>query len=761
MENRITGGEIYGPVVQAGTIGELHIHSGPLPPGDRLADYLKAAAQAAAEHPYPAVLPTVVPSLAQIHLRRMVRLLSPDIHPAESSHPPVPTDEVLGGIAGVTVVVAEPGGGKSSLLRLHLAGVCERWLRGETHEALPVLVHASALVAGPLADCVARAVNLDLGGLAEAMPAELFRQPPAAGAQWMVLVDGLDELPEPRDQERVLRKIIAWQQSHTDRYRFVLASRPLPDSVLHQLGESVVVHELQSFGPAEIEQVAASWFRGFELTHPEAVAKRFMAAVQRAGLTVLAGAPLMIAMLCQLHAASPTEGLPRNRGALYERFVELLRERRRPAGPTAQALSGHGPTAVAAADRVLGELQEHLEVIAHRLLFAGHGTPTVLDLLAKRVTAPARVPPAEWRGFLVSALLSTGLLTVTANGYVAMHRSVLEFLAARHATRTPAARDAELRRAFRSVRHRSLQAPKGIRPRLARWRPCSCPTLPDSYLGFVIDAAPEQAVRHLGRLATGGAGQYGCWFVIDQSWLGTGVPVGLVLTALRELRFERSRWSRPQMERVVAAVAAAENLAELGDARGAEVLAGLAANPRLRYADRGFAAEALAALGDARGIDELHTLVANHDRVGGYRQVVAGHLVKVAGAERGIAAYREAVANPSATSIDRVFTAISLTKAVSARAGGEELYTLATDPGLDPGQRSFAARQLATAAGDPRGVQLLCSAATSAGLRVRLLAISDLIGCPGGAEALRELAANGALPRLVRWAASRAAARGR
>ncbi|MGF1430051.1 NACHT domain-containing protein [Kitasatospora sp. LaBMicrA B282] len=758
MENHIGGGEFHGPVVQARTVGELHLHAGPTLAANQLADYLRAAAQAAAEHPYPAVFPGVVPPLARIHLRQVARPYSSSSHPAASGHPPVPADEMLGSTADLTVVVAEPGGGKSSLLRMHLARVCGRWLRGERREALPVLVHASAVVTGPLADCLAKAVNADLPGLVEVVPPEFFRQPPAPGEQWLVLLDGLDELPELRDQELVLRQVLAWQQSHADRYHFVLTSRPLPDRLLQVLGEGTAIHELQSFGLAEIEEVATRWFHAFGLTQPEAAAEQFLAAIQQAGLTALAGAPLMIAMLCQLHAASPAERLPASRGALYERFVDLLRERRRPTGPTVETLARHGPAAVAAADRVLGELQEHLAAIAHHLLFAEQGARAVLDLLlAERVTAPARVPRGEWQAFLASAVLSTGLLTATAGGYATAHRSMLEFLAAQHATGTPAARDAELRRAFRAVRHRGLRAPKGIRPRTGRWRPCRCPELPDSYLGFVIDAAPEQAARYLGRLASGSAGQYGCWFIVDQSRLGTDLPAGLVATALRELRFEGSRRSRPPMERVVAAVATAEMWTELGDPRGAEVLAGLAANQRIRYADRAFAAEALAAIGDARGIDGLHTLLVSPERVWAYRRVVAKRLAEAAGSERAVSAFRQAIAHPSIKNIDRVFLAIALTKTISIRAGSEELYALAIDLDAHPFDRAYTAHELAVTAGDPRGVQLLRAIVAGPGLRARLLAISYLSRCPGGAEALRELATDSGLPRLVRWAARRSA----
>ncbi|MCC9310744.1 NACHT domain-containing protein [Kitasatospora sp. RB6PN24] len=762
MANHIGGGAFRGPVVQVGrdVHGGLHVYAGSPPAGDRLAGYLQAAVQLAAEHPYPAVLPGVVPPLARIHLRQAVHRQSPTACAAESTHSAVPADEAFGDVARPTVVVAEPGGGKSSLLRMHLTKVCERWLGGERREALPVIVHASALIAGPLADCLARAVNADLPGLVEEVPPDFFQQPPAAGTHWLVLVDGLDELPEPRDMERVLRQVICWQKTHPDRYRFVLASRPLADWLL-QFGEDITLYELQSFGPAEIGQVAARWFRAFGLAQPETVAERFLAAVRHAGLTAPAGAPLMIAMLCQLHAASPAEGLPTCRGALYERFVELLRERRRPIDPTARAFVGHGPVAVAAADRVLGELPEHLAAIAHQLLFADQGARTVLDMLAERVAAPGRVPLAEWRRFLLSALLSTGLLTATAGGHVVAHRSVLEFLAARHATRSPAVRDAELRRAFRAVRHRGLGAPKGVRPRLSQWRPCFCPDLPDSYLGFIIDAAPVQAARYLTRLAYGSAGPYGCWFVVDQARLGTGLPAGLLTTALRELRLEGGHRSRPPHARVVATVAMADTWAELGDARGAEVLAGLTANPRLRFAERWLAAATLVELGDTRGVDGLAALAVTRGHAPGYRGAAIKRLVEVVGIERSIATFRQAIADPSVKKLDRVFLAILLAKAVSARAGGEELYTLATDLDLAPSHRAFAARQLAVTAGDPRGVEVLRSLVADSGLRNRLIVIGDLGSCPGGPAALRKPAADATLPRLVRWAARREASRER
>ncbi|WP_189746113.1 NACHT domain-containing protein [Streptomyces nojiriensis] len=668
----------------------------------RIGDYLTAARDAAREHPYAGVLPGIAPPLAAVYLNQRV-------HPWEraSGAGSLPADDLLAG-GRTCVVLAGPGGGKSSLLRTWLHRGTEPWLEGRGGVQVPVLVPAAALVDAPLADAVAAAVNRDLDGLVERLPPAFFATEPQRGAGWLVLVDGLDEVTDGAARRKVLRRLADTSRgTHTGLYRFIVATRPLPGPELDLLGADVPRYELQPFGRDDLPLVAASWFRCLEVPDPEDTTRRFLRALDRTRLAALAHVPLMTAMLCQLHAAAPEQPLPAGRGQVYRDFIELLHRHQRRAG------SPH-TLPLAAAEDALDRLPGLIAHLAAERL-AGSTTPA-LDFLCSGLEAlrPPRVPEHDWRAFLETAARRSGLLVPRGGDLVFLHQTLLEHLAARHLVRDPKEGARAIRRAFhRRRRHApgiplspyATGTPPGIRPRVwflfRYWQPPS----DLSSTGFLLDAAHEAGLTlrrsPLRRLARRG-GLPGWEFIASLAAMGTWLPDDVVATVAESLHAYGLRKAHTR--------------------------------------SREEAAEALTRLGDPRGPDQLHALTARSDSSDSARLRAGAALVEH-GDPRGPAALLAFSRDADASGHVRI-AAAALTSRTGDPRGADVLRALALDPEIADHERVEAAAQSA-GVGDPRAADLLhtLSADTTVGVLFRVKA-ADLLassGDPRGAERLRVL----------------------
>jgi hypothetical protein len=167
----------------------------------------------------------------------------------------LPGTDVLARQETCVVLAGPPGGGKSSLLRTWLAASVERWQYGLADTVVPVLVSAPALVGMPLLEAVATAVSAELGsfGLPEDLPVTFFRTPPRPGVSWLFLVDGLDEITASEARRQLLSELQAIQaDQHTLAFRFVVATRPLPQGELDMLGTAVPRYQLEPFAPEDV-----------------------------------------------------------------------------------------------------------------------------------------------------------------------------------------------------------------------------------------------------------------------------------------------------------------------------------------------------------------------------------------------------------------------------------------------------------------------------------------------------------------------------
>jgi hypothetical protein len=761
-------------------------------PARPLDDYLAAAVRAAREHPYPGVFPGHTPPLAEVYVRQRVRLEDEQAKPAETgalrpgvtahlrepASPVVPVerprrpagrmsaDEVLAGHR-ICVIVGSPGGGKTSLFRTHLIRAVEARERGELDTLLPVLVPAAALVGRPLAAALADAVTADLSsfGLLEKVPDDLFKRCPYEDVPWLVLVDGLDEITDPASRRNLLAALDQISEgSHGRHYRFVIASRPLPDWELAVLGPQAPIYELEPFTWADLHRVSVSWFRVLGLEDPDGVAERFADAIRRTRVFGLAKTPLMAALLCQLHGTSPDAPLPASRGDIYRRYVEQLIRRMQSAdasGIQAQVqvtMARYGDEALADGWRTLELLPELISRLAAGL--RDGSSRSVLDAVADLPGAecPKRVPTAVWREHLQALLQRSGLLVPRGGELFFFHQTVVEYLAAVAATRSTVASLETLAALFGP---RSSLRLFGRPLAFFRWAWVP-PDAEASFAGFVLDQcgpAREAVTRHLLRLVRRG-GLSGCEFLVSAIRLGTEIPPEVVEVVTELLvdhawksgvsthasYFRRGR-DRARFENAFRAI---RLLAALGTERAMRQLAVIAGDDVLDAAVRAKAAEAVADLDVAVAVRLLTGLALEPALDARMRTTLAARTAALAPGQASELLARLA-RDATLPARDRV-ASVMILRTLDVPRSSTLLAELAADAGLNGYSRVRSAGILA-GAGEIRGIELLeeLARATEIPVYVREESIRSLVehGDSTARDVLSRLAADAALdPRV-------------
>ncbi|MGD3111922.1 NACHT domain-containing protein [Streptomyces sp. YGL11-2] len=531
----------------------------------------------------------------------------------------VPAEAVFTGTDRIRVLLATAGGGKSVLLRQHLSAGAARRLADRAHDplhpAVPVLIRATVLAAEPLLSrALEVAVIEELGpyGLLDAPTADFFTRPPSPGTPWLVMVDGLDEVPDRATRVALLERLAREGGREPSTYRFVVATRPLPDGELARLGPGVGRFELQPFTPADLGTYAQRCFR--DLPNRDRHVQVFTAGLRTSGLHELARTPLMASMLCPLYAADPTRPLPEGRTGAYRSFVELLYEQNthKSVGAThteairvltdRHQIPRDQQAAEQAARVVRDELPDLIDHVAHERM-NGNTAPVVAILATHlHVRRPDKVRPPLWNAFLGDLLRPTGLLAEQAGDFHFLHHTLLEYHAARHATRNVQARAELLTRLFprRPISARDDAAPSSVPPSSVPAPPVRPLALDPSYLGFLLNGllAPGDRVaadteRALDELAASNAVAV-VRLLTDQMRMRTGLPADLL--ARHFAAFSRDK--ELDGYRIVAAWC----LATLAGHRneGAELLAGLADDTTLTFENRVRAATQLARMKDYR-----------------------------------------------------------------------------------------------------------------------------------------------------------------
>ncbi|MFI8281207.1 NACHT domain-containing protein [Streptomyces sp. NPDC085929] len=578
------------------------------------------------------------------------------------------------------------------------------------------MIRAVDLAGTPLlAQALARAVTEALGpfGLREAPGEDFFRDRPCPHAPWLVLVDGLDEVPDRGTRIALLDRLAREAGQEPSPYQFVVATRPLPYGELERLGPGAVRFELQPFASDDVLAYARGCFG--DLPEPDRHVKAFRAQLKRSRLDALARTPLMASMLCQLYAADPTRPLPDGRTGAYESFVELLYEQNAHKGvanthdAAIRLLKDRHQIVpdIAAVEQAAQTVREHLRELIGLLAderIRGNATQAVKVLASHlHVQRPAKVKEARWHAFLGDLLRPTGVLAERAGDFDFLHQSLLEYHAARYATRDEAARACVLDDLFP---HRGTASAR-------YWKP---PHLEPSYLGFLLDGLlipgdtlADTAAHALDEVAAVG-GEATLSFLTAQVGLRTCLPAHA--TALQLARFaERS----PVIDGRARAAAA---LAELDghQEEGARRLARLAAHTAPNLIDGLVAARHLAALDghEEEGAARLASVATDPALLVPTRVNAAAALAAVDGhEEEGVRLLAAFATNPSFDGRGRLHAAEHLAKVDPHHLeyGLPLLAAFAADATLGSHVRMDAARFLAEL-GDERAAKLLIYLAT-------------------------------------------------
>lgn len=425
-------------------------------------------------------------------------------------------DALLTGEEPLLLVVAGPGGGKTSLLRTVLGRAAGRWVSNDFGCPLPVRVAAptlaQALTGGGLGHALAAMVNTSRT-LLPPVPEAFFMSSPRAGGRWLVMVDGLDEVTDPVARMDILTDL-AWlaRDPAGSMYRFVIATRPLPPDELGVLGD-VPRMGLLPFSADDLESVAANWFRirqrqdsrlAMQQWDPDAAAREFSAAITRGGLGSLPSEPLFAALLCQVYARDPRQPLPRSRSQICRHFTDhLLSELTRPGEFVRNYFVDYHRTVAAQAEDTIKNLSEVIRYVASERFHGENGeNKKILDivLLQPGAQRPDGIPDYSyrvWEDFLHNSLCRSGVLVDEGGELKFLHPVIEEYLAARYTAQDPDASKREFRDIFGRWSHGGLRQPYKLwLPRRLNW----------SYVQFLVEewkTRPElkltKALRRLAR----------------------------------------------------------------------------------------------------------------------------------------------------------------------------------------------------------------------------------------------------------------------
>lgn len=450
------------------------LHSGRFRhPGPLLREYLAAARDGADEHPYAALLTDTgdIP-LSTVYVEQETARAEEEGgargRPRSRAARPAP-ESVLDDHRHV-LFTGGAGAGKSSLLRRLTFTAASAW-RADPARApryVPVRVTAGQLLGLPFPEAIAAAVGRDLPGLRRSMPPEAFRTAPLHGVDWLVCLDGLDEVLDPEERRRVIRLIQQWVQEPY--LRFAVASRSLLTAEMERL-HALERYSLLEFGDLEVVGVARAWFEALKVPDAERRASELAAGLRRGRLSEVARIPLYLTMICVVAAL---HDLPRNPAELYARFIGVLRER------GARRLRHSDTAGHSITPALLERVHDVLRPVAE-LRQNGDVRPLldqVLELLAGELQ---EAPPAE--DVVVRALTFTGLVARRGGELGFVHHTLQEYLAA-HAV--AARRDPADPEALRTVREAiAAERPNLVLFMAAHWHEQGLPL--DEFLTTAVD----------------------------------------------------------------------------------------------------------------------------------------------------------------------------------------------------------------------------------------------------------------------------------
>jgi hypothetical protein len=339
------------------------------------------------------------------------------------------------------LVIGEPGAGKSTMSSYLARSLSRLWLREDsavdapiTEPVVPLRVSARSLdTSGSWSAVLAEAARHSFGrGLREDPDPRLFAGR-VQGARWLVLVDGLDEIPDPRLRGQVIRSIAQHARPGSD-YRFVVTTRVLPESELAPLRTATVgSYVIEPFGRPELEEFATKWFTVQQGPSPTEETERFLRETSDGRLQELVRNPLLATIAAVSAVKEPDRSLPASRISLYERFCSYLTDDRSgKRNPLAQLRRHHedNPELLACLRWLHRSRSEALRALARRRM-ESQGKLWQVAVEWARDRVPDDVTLADgWEDHLWEELVGTGLLVAQERDLRFLHQSFAEFLSA-------------------------------------------------------------------------------------------------------------------------------------------------------------------------------------------------------------------------------------------------------------------------------------------------------------------------------------------
>ena len=450
----------------------------PVPPAE-IQSLLRAQVQAAQKLPYR--LPGARrPSLATVYVRQELGNVveepqpeQPRLEPVWDGReplrlpPPAPTVRLAVRPPARTVrealdgddhllVTGGPGQGKSTLSLRLAADIATEWAAPSGNSAtplaepvVPLRLSARELAARldlPLPQALAGSVRAEYGALLRREVGAHLLAERVAGCRWLLLVDGLDEVANSAERDRLVSVLSAWASDPAGSpYRVMLTTRPIEGAALAPLQRAMAArYELQPFDEEALRRFAENWFaeEGRDTAH------RFVRQIREAHLDELVRVPLLAtiaAIIVEQHHDRP---LPDNQYELYEAYLEYLRSARTSCLPDSFECLRVG-------------LLEHLGRV--RLETDISLVTAACGWVAERIAPEDRSP--GWQKDLTDFLVAVGPLVIRGDDLRFLHHSFAEHLAATAKARLlPLAFDPEHDR-FVHLLHAACQ---GVRGRHAR-----------------------------------------------------------------------------------------------------------------------------------------------------------------------------------------------------------------------------------------------------------------------------------------------------
>lgn len=312
------------------------------------------------------------------------------------------------------LVTGGPGLGKSTLSLRVAADVAQRWLSSDAEGAplgepvVPLRLPARELAARlsvPFPEAVAESARVEYGGLLGAPVDAQVLGKRVVGCRWLLLVDGLDEVADSAERDRLVTVLASWASDAASPYRVVLTTRPIEGAALAPLQRiGAARYELQPFDEETLRHFADNWFGDADYGY------RFVRQIRAAHLGELVRVPLLAtiaAIIFQEHGDRP---LPDNQYELYESYLKYLRTAR--------------PVSSRRFDLVRGPLLEHLGLVRLE-------ADTSL-VAAAQEWAVHHLPDqaADWQEELITYVAAVGPFTRSGNELRFLHHSFAEHLAA-------------------------------------------------------------------------------------------------------------------------------------------------------------------------------------------------------------------------------------------------------------------------------------------------------------------------------------------